>query len=98
MNELRPYVLSLAIGLLVGIERQRAQDEDRLALGVRSFALLALLGTWASSFEAAWVGIVASVFAFALIALSYLSDLREGGRHKVEHETLSMTTEIAASM
>jgi uncharacterized membrane protein (DUF4010 family) len=72
---LRIYLISLGIGLLIGLERERSHAQ---AAGVRTFALVALLGTTAAAItdQAAtpWL-IPASLLAVIAIAIvSYLRD------------------------
>ena len=45
---IQPYLVSLAIGLLLGFERERS-GHRRLPAGSRSFALLSLLGAIAAN-------------------------------------------------
>ena len=42
------FGLALAIGLLVGLEREYSQGEGNLFAGARTFALIALLGAGAA--------------------------------------------------
>ena len=63
--------LALGIGLLLGIERERRKGEGpgRAAAGIRTFALVALLGGLAEQIESAAVVAVAGAFvALAAIA------------------------------
>lgn len=85
----QPFGLAILVGLLVGIERERASPED--ALGVRTFILLALLGALAGGMEAVWASVGAASFAFALVAISYIRGNKKPGG-------LGLTTEIAAGI
>lgn len=84
------FLISLALGALIGIERERKREGAEFA-GVRTFILIALLGTisaYLSQFFAFfWL------FAFAglvvLVGLSYLVTTRKNG-------DVGITTEIAA--
>lgn len=84
------FLISLALGALIGIERERKREGAEFA-GVRTFILIALLGTisaYLSQFFAFfWF------FAFAglvvLVGLSYLVTTRKNG-------DVGITTEIAA--
>lgn len=72
---LRAYLTSLGIGLLLGLERERAQAQTA---GLRTFALAALAGTSAAALAGltgtAWIVAVA-LAALAMIAIvSYLRD------------------------
>lgn len=85
---------SLAVGLLVGIERgwsEREEDEgDRIA-GLRTFSLIGLLGgVWAqlSSIIEPWVMVVAFVAVVAMIITSHIVGTRET-------QDIGVTTEFA---
>jgi uncharacterized membrane protein (DUF4010 family) len=61
-----PFAVSLALGLLIGTERQRAHagEPETLPGGVRTFPLMALLGC-----TAAWLGAELGTGAFVAIAV-----------------------------
>ena len=82
-----PFVSALAIGLLLGFERERSHGTDvHQMAGSRTFALLALCGALAASFHP-WV-IAAGVLAVGgLVAVGY--------RRTSEHDP-GATTEVAA--
>lgn len=90
------FGVALFIGILVGIQRQHAEelDEDEAPAfaGVRTFALLGLVGAAAAlaadilNFPWAFVGIILAVTA--LIAVAYVIISRHGDP--------GMTTEVAA--
>ena len=88
----KPFLLSLALGLLVGIERERAfSGENRhIPFGARTFALIALLGTLAAHLGNAGVGVVLAAFT-ALIAIAAYLRPPVGGRYDS-----GTTTEVAA--
>ncbi|HLT05807.1 MAG TPA: MgtC/SapB family protein [Pseudomonas sp.] len=86
-------VTAMAIGLLIGIERgwsSRGVADGRLAAGIRTYGLIGLLGGLAALLSqpfgvGAWIAIL---LAFsALVAISYLGDLRNGD--------MGMTSEVA---
>ena len=82
---LQPYLIALAIGLLLGFERERSHSSTMPA-GSRSFALLSLLGAVAASFGV-WAVVVGLIGVGALMALAYFrTNARDPGT----------TTEIAA--
>ncbi len=65
------YVYSLAIGLLLGAERERRQRRgDRAAFGVRTFALLAITGTLCANLGG-WMVLGGLVAVAALVLLGY---------------------------
>lgn len=83
--QLQPFVVAVAIGLLLGFERERSHGRG-LAAGSRSFALLALAGAVAAALGSTVV-VVGLVGVAALMALAYF---RTSGQDQ------GTTTEIAA--
>jgi len=88
----KPFLLSLALGLVIGIERERslAATRPHLPLGVRTFALIALLGTLAAHVGSPGVAAVLAAFV-ALVTLAVY--LRPAGTEKDDG---GATTEVAA--
>jgi len=88
----KPFLLSLALGLLVGIERERAfSGENRhIPFGARTFALIALLGTLAAHLGNAAVGVVLAAFIVLIAIAAYLRPPVSG---RYDSGT---TTEVAA--
>lgn len=93
MNQWKPYLISLAVGFLVGIEREKA-NPDQKALGVRTFILLGLLGAISGGLQNPWQSALISCFIFSLILSSYL--LQKNLNSKEIH--LGLTTEIAGGI
>jgi uncharacterized membrane protein (DUF4010 family) len=91
--ELR-FALALALGLLVGLEREGLRSEHhRLTLGgVRTYPLISLFGfgcAWLNKLQAGFM-LPAGLLALAALAvLSYLAKMRES-------EKFGITTEISA--
>lgn len=87
----RPFLLSLALGLLIGTERERAAaaKDAEPALGVRTFTLLSLLGTMAAHVDSTALAAVLAAFAGALVVVGYVKDSGSG-------KSLGATTEVAA--
>jgi uncharacterized membrane protein (DUF4010 family) len=81
------FAVAVAIGLLIGVERERRKGEgaSRQPLGIRTFAIAALLGALAS--HVGGVAMIATVVAGVtlLAALSYLQS---------RHEDPGLTTEV----
>jgi uncharacterized membrane protein (DUF4010 family) len=88
----RPFLLALAIGLLIGIERERAKSDAtaEVALGSRTFALLALLGAAAAFVADPTIAVVLAAFAAAVILAGYLKAPVDGNGAGV-----GVTTEVA---
>jgi uncharacterized membrane protein (DUF4010 family) len=87
------FAAALALGLLLGLERERAQeDSDRSFGGIRTFALITLTGALAGFLhsELALSGLALALFAAValLVAVSYAVTATKG--------ELGMTTEITA--
>lgn len=88
----RPFLLSLALGLMVGIERERAfSGENRhVPFGARTCALIALLGTLGAHLSGSGVAVVFAAFVAALVVAAYLRPAADG-----QHDS-GTTTEVAA--
>lgn len=84
-QQLQPFLIALAIGLLLGFERERSHSR-RSSAGSRSFALLALLGAVAASFGP-WAVVAGLAGTAALMALAYV---------RTNADDPGTTTEIAA--
>ncbi len=91
---LKKIGLALALGVLVGIEREFSQrrEGEPLFAGSRTFALLALLGAisgYLALHSSPLILLGALLIVGALIAMSYFLSVRSGGH-------LGTTTEISA--
>lgn len=84
-QQIQPFLVALAIGLLLGFERERSHSR-KLPAGSRSFALLALAGAVAASFDIRVV-LVGLLGVGALLALAYF---------RTSSDDPGTTTEIAA--
>jgi uncharacterized membrane protein (DUF4010 family) len=88
----KPFLLSLALGLMVGIERERAfSGENRnVPFGARTFALISLLGTVAAHLQSPSVAFVCAAFVASIAVAAYLRPPTTGVRDS------GTTTEVAA--
>ncbi|HUX05262.1 MAG TPA: DUF4010 domain-containing protein [Acidimicrobiales bacterium] len=86
LTHLLAYAYALAIGLLLGGERERSNQGAREALGIRTFALLALIGTVAAELGT-WVVLGALASVAVLLTVGYLF---------TNQEDAGTTTEVAA--
>jgi uncharacterized membrane protein (DUF4010 family) len=70
----RPFLLAIAIGLVIGIERERAHADRQIRdpFGSRTFTLLALLGAVAAYVESQPFAIALTAFAGAIILAGYM--------------------------
>ncbi|EHB50253.1 putative transmembrane protein [Mycolicibacterium rhodesiae JS60] len=85
LSQIEPFLVALAIGLLLGFERERSHSR-KLPAGSRSFALLSLAGAVAASFNQWCVG-AGMIGVAALLAFGYV---------RTSQEDPGTTTEIAA--
>lgn len=92
IDQIIPFGIALLIGLIIGIERERRHPAGSRAMGVRTFMLIALLGTLAATSHEPFLTLATSLFVFGVIALSY-HKASEGKR-----QSLGLTTEIAAAV
>ncbi len=80
-------VYATAIGLLIGVERERShRGATRRAFGVRTFAVLAITGTLAAALSV-WLVVVGMAAVAAMAVVEYL---------RTSHEDSGNTTEFAA--
>ena len=84
-QSLQPYLVAIAIGLLLGFERERSHNRT-LSAGSRSFALLSLMGAAAAAFGP-WLVIAGLIGVGALMVLAYF---------RTSEDDPGTTTEIAA--
>lgn len=88
------FAAALGLGLLLGIERERKRDTELFFGGVRTFALIALLGAVGAFMERelnqGWLIIAAFVALSALVIVSYATTAARG--------ELGITTEISAML
>lgn len=84
-QQIQPFLVALAIGLMLGFERERGHTRE-LPAGSRSFALLSLVGAITASIGP-WAVVVGLVTVGALLALSYF---------RTSKDDPGTTTEIAA--
>ncbi|WP_284226760.1 MgtC/SapB family protein [Mycobacterium antarcticum] len=82
---IQPFLVALAIGLLLGLERERNHPR-KLSAGSRSFALLSLVGAVTASLNQ-WAVVAGLLGVGAIMALAYF---------RTSEEDPGTTTEIAA--
>lgn len=93
LNTIQPFFISFLIGLLIGIERERAQVNSAKSVGMRTFILFALLGTLAAKINAPLLTFSLSAFIFIALLLSYLRATQDNRKR----ENIGITTEMAAA-
>jgi len=90
---IQPFLLSLAAGLLIGIERERRLVKSEKAAGLRTFILFSLAGTLAAKVNSPGLTVTLSLFVFASLLLSYY---RVTENEKPPRK-IGITTEMAAA-
>ncbi len=93
LEMIQPFLLSLAMGLIIGIERERKLAESKKAIGLRTFILFSLSGTLAAKINHPNLTVSLSLFVFAILLISYF---RVTEKHKTPAD-IGMTTEMAAA-
>jgi uncharacterized membrane protein (DUF4010 family) len=83
---------ALGLGLLLGLERERKRDAELMFGGIRTFALIALLGAVGAFLQwelgEAWLALTAFIAISALVVVSYASTAARG--------EFGITTEVTA--
>ncbi len=89
----RPFLFALAMGLVIGIERERARADSRKRdpLGSRTFTLLALLGAICAHLDDRAIAVVIAAFAGAAVLAGYFRT-----RIGEDNSGIGITTEVAA--
>ena len=93
MNLWQPYLIAIVIGLLVGIEREKAHP-DKKTMGVRTFLLISLLGAIAGGLQNLWLSTLLMAFTLGLILISYFTQTNS----KIKTTDRGLTTEFAAGI
>ncbi|MFN8790168.1 MAG: MgtC/SapB family protein [Bdellovibrionales bacterium] len=89
--DLQPYLISLVVGFLVGLERERNKHPIK-AMGLRTITSISLLGAVAGGLEQAWMSAIIAIFALSLILISYAHQIRMSQKKA----DWGLTTEFAA--
>ncbi len=89
--EIYPFAVSLLIGLIVGIERERSHTPDTQSAGVRTFVLIGLLGALAVKLGDPLIAVVFGLFTASIIVAGYIGTAKSDPA-----SDLGITTEISA--
>lgn len=92
LEELYPFFAAFIIGLVIGIERERSHAPNVQGLGVRSFILLAILGSIAGYLQEPLFVLITSGFVFLLLIVSYFRTTR------LPKSDVGITTELSAAI
>jgi uncharacterized membrane protein (DUF4010 family) len=91
---------AIAVGLLVGMEREQAHPDDpSLFAGVRTYPIIAMIGAVATLLagDAPWLPLVALAGVIVLVALSYAHALRSG-QHGATTEASAIATYLLGAL
>lgn len=93
LEKLTPFLAALAIGLLIGTEREREKgvNNPALTLGIRTISLLAILGAIGAHLHNAYLTLILGFFATCLIIVSYVMQ-----SFASKQKYIGITSEIAA--
>lgn len=91
LETIHPFAISLALGLLIGMDRERSHPEGSQAMGVRTFVLIGLLGTLAARIDKPIVTMGVTSVVFCLIAFGYLRSTRNTN----QAADIGLTTELS---
>lgn len=94
LDSIQPFAIALLIGLGAGIERERSHSAADNVMGMRTFMLIALLGTGSAVIGQAALTLGVLVFVTALVALGYWR-ATSGDRPEVDP---GLTTELAGGV
>lgn len=90
--KIQPFAIALALGLLIGIERERAHPPGQQPLGLRTFILFGLLGALAARLTEPLVSVAITVVVGAVVIAGYIRSSKPSGKHP----DIGFTTEVAA--
>ena len=94
------FLISFAIGALIGTERERKQSKIKEFAGIRTFMLIAVFGTssaFLSTFYPNFIIIAFLGFA-AMVGLSYMMSTREIGDIGITTEVVALLTFILGAL
>lgn len=94
MLALQPFAIALAIGLFIGIERERSHPPGQQPLGSRTFVLLSLLGALAARLNDSVIGVAITLFVAIIITAGYW----RSSRSTETINDIGFTTEVAAML
>lgn len=92
LEQLLSFTISLLIGLLIGIERERSHPEGSQFIGVRTFTLLSMFGTLVAILHQSSITIAVSIFVVGILLLNYYQSII---KHKKKNN-VEILTEITA--
>lgn len=104
LDSFQPFAISLLIGLAAGIERERSQPSRDKVLGMRTFALIAVLGTAVGKISVSALTLAVALFVSAMVVAGYWRStgpqptLEAGRGERTVDPDKGLTTEFAACL
>lgn len=92
--KMQPFMIAFLIGLFIGIDRERTLPKGMKGLGVRSFIIIALLGTIAASLKDFQISMVVSAFVLSSILMSQFLTARKSE----SLSTIGLTTTLTGGI
>lgn len=92
-EQIQPFLISFLIGLLIGIDRERTLPEGLKGMGVRSFILIAMLGTLVALINELALSFTISAFIVVAILMNY----QNIANVQAEKKALGITTGFAGA-
>ncbi len=94
------FLISFAIGALIGIERERKQSKIREFAGIRTFMLIAVFGTSSAFLSTIYSNfiIVAFIALATIVGLSYMVSSRENNDIGVTAEVVALLTFVLGAL
>ncbi len=90
--QLQPFAIALAIGLIIGIERERSHPPGQQPLGSRTFVLFSLMGALAARLAEPVISVALTIFVGGVVIAGYW----RSSRHTETEKDIGFTTEVAA--
>ena len=94
------FLIALAIGALIGIERERKQVNKSEFAGIRTFILIALFGILSTYLNEIYPNflIISFLGLIVLVGLSYMASTREEGDIGITTEVVALLTFILGAL
>lgn len=93
-GHIEAFLISFLVGLVIGIDRERSLPKGMKGMGVRSFTLVAIMGTLAATIKDANLTLIVSAFILGAILLNYHYTAAKQEKAK----SIGITTGLAASV
>ena len=91
---------ALAVGLLIGLEREQSKQDGSRFAGVRTYPIFALIGALSTMLAptSMWLPLVALSGVIVLVAIAYAADVKSGRDPGVTTETSVIATYLLGAL